>query len=165
MAKKGFILGIILIIGSLLAIGGCSSASAEEGDLLLKDDNQSAVNVEVSIDEFLSKNHISRQIEIAYPGALVVTLGSNPTTGFSWNEDAIISDIDVLTQIEHKVLSHTRDENMPPEEMGIVGAAGKEVWVFNSAKSGETTLSFEYGRPWEGGEKAEWTLELVVTVK
>ena len=30
MGYKSFILGMVLIIGSLLAIGGCSSASAEE---------------------------------------------------------------------------------------------------------------------------------------
>ena len=114
---------------------------------------------------FLREKHITRQIEITNPGALVVTLGSNPTTGFSWNEDAIIDNGDVLTQIEHKVLAQTDHESIPPEETGTVGAGGKQVWVFNAVKSGETTLSFEYSRPWEGGEKAEWTLELVVTIK
>jgi len=134
-------------------------------DLPTVDDASSTINVEISIDEFLREKHITRQIEITNPGAFVVTLGSNPTTGFSWNENAIIDNGGVLTQIEHKVLAQTGQEDVPLEEAGIIGAGGKQVWVFTAVKSGETTLFFEYSRPWEGGEKAEWTLELVVTVK
>jgi predicted secreted protein len=138
---------------------------SESAYLPLVDDAPSTLNVEISIDELSREKHIARQIEITYPGALVVTLGSNPTTGFSWNEDAITDDVGVLTQIEHKVLTQTGHENVPIEETGIIGASGKEVWIFTAVNSGETTLSFEYRRPWEGGEKAEWTFELAVTVK
>ncbi|MFC1846843.1 protease inhibitor I42 family protein [Chloroflexota bacterium] len=128
------------------------------------DDVQPAVNVEISIDKFLSQYHIASQIVLTYPGVLVVTLGSNPTTGFSWNEDAIMDNGDVLAQIEHRIFAQTEGENVPAEELGGVGAAGKEVWIFHAVKSGKTTLSFEYGRPWESGEKAEWTFELTITV-
>lgn len=120
------------------------------------DGGRPTVNMEVSIDDFSKQSSISREIEITFPGALVVTLGSNPTTGFSWNQDAFIVDGEVLTQIEHAYI--------PPEENSNLGVAGKEMWLFNSLKSGQTVLTFEYSRPWEGGEKAEWTLELVVTV-
>ncbi|UCE98331.1 MAG: protease inhibitor I42 family protein [Dehalococcoidia bacterium] len=261
MGNKSFILGMVLIIGSLGAIGGCSSASAEEGaditawidsvislegqipgqlmvnapdnntsdkfvitvtnntlifmdsngdsqattfasfsegqeldiwfagpvmesypaqveafkiaitkdsqsqDLPPRDENQPTINAEISVDEFSIQKHITKQVEITHPGALVVTLGSNPTTGFSWNEDAVIGDLGMLTQIEHKILTQTENENVPPEEGDIVGAAGKEVWVFSTNKPGNTTLDFQYDRPWAGGEKAEWTLELVITIK
>ncbi|MHC4182949.1 MAG: protease inhibitor I42 family protein [Planctomycetota bacterium] len=156
-------------MSGLLVISGCADTSAQQNsqssDLPLVGDGPFAVNVEVSIDEFIDQNHITREIEITYPRELVVTLGSNQTTGFSWNENAIISDVDILTQIEHKVLGATGDEPEPGDEMNTVGWGAKEVWVFDSTKSGVTTLSFEYSRPWEGGENAEWTFNLVVSVK
>jgi predicted secreted protein len=48
---------------------------------------------------------------------------------------------------------------------GLTGAAGKDVWVFNTLKAGTTTVTFDYSRPWQGGEKREWTVTLNITVK
>jgi predicted secreted protein len=87
----------------------------------------------------------------------VVTLCSNPSTGFQWSENAEISDPAVLGQYRHEFL--------PNEGNGVVGAAGSDVWKFRSLKKGTSGIHFEHSRPWEGGEKGEWTLELVVTVK
>jgi inhibitor of cysteine peptidase len=85
-----------------------------------------------------------------------VTLCSNPTTGFQWSKNADIADETVLQQYEHN--------SIPPEGTEVIGTAGKDVWSFKSMKAGTTTISFEYSRPWEGGEKGEWTFELNVVV-
>jgi inhibitor of cysteine peptidase len=114
------------------------------------------VSLEVSIDDLMSQNHISQQVEITAGGSLTVTLGSNPTTGFSWSENAQISDQTVLQQTGHEFISPT--QTMP-------GAPGKELWTFKALKAGTSTVSLEYSRPWEGGEKGEWTYTLNVTVK
>ena len=110
----------------------------------------------VSCDEFTEDAHITREIEITYPGSLIVSLCSNPTTGFQW-EEVKIGDEAVIYQYEHNFVS--------PEATGVVGAARKDVWTFKSLKAGITTISFDYSRPWEGGEKSEWTLKLTVVVK
>jgi inhibitor of cysteine peptidase len=115
-----------------------------------------AKSVEVSIDDFTSQKNISQQIEVPAGGLLKVTLGSNQTTGFQWSEQAQITDGTVLKQTGH--------EYIVPDSQTL-GAAGKEVWTFEMLKKGTTTISFEYSRPWEGGEKAEWTYQLTVTVK
>ena len=115
------------------------------------------VSVEVSCDDFMRANHISQEVEVAVDGSLTVTLCSNPTTGFQWVESAQISDQTVLQQTDHKFV--------PPEETGVAGAAGKEIWTFQALKKGTSTISMEYSRPWEGGEKGEWTFVLTVTVK
>jgi predicted secreted protein len=128
------------------------------------DDEPSTVNVEISVDEFLGQNHLVSQIVVTSSGALVVTLGSNPTTGFSWNEEGTIGDGSVLALVEHRVLSQAEYENNTPDETVTIGSSSKEVWVFKPLEPGKTTLTFEYGRPWEGGEKGEWTFELTVTV-
>jgi len=52
-----------------------------------------------------------------------------------------------------------------PENKGLVGAPGEEVWTFKALKKGTSTIALEYSRPWEGGEKGEWTLNLTVIVK
>jgi len=99
---------------------------------------------------------VSEEVEIAVGGSLVVHLESNPTTGFKW-ELSDITDQTVLKQ-------DGEAEFVPPEE-AIPGAGGKEIWTFEALKAGTSTISMEYSRPWEGGEKAEWTYTLTVTVK
>ena len=96
------------------------------------------------------------EVEVAAGGSVTVMLESNPTTGFSWSEDAQISDPAVLEQVSHEYVA-------PDSEM--VGATGQEVWKFKALKEGKATVYMEYSRPWEGGEKAEWTYTLTVTVK
>ena len=82
---------------------------------------------------------------------------SSPTTGFWWSELAEISNQTVSKQTDHRY--------EPAEEKNIVGGAGQEVWTFETLKEGITTVSMEYSRPWEGGEKGEWTFNLTVVVK
>jgi predicted secreted protein len=47
----------------------------------------------------------------------------------------------------------------------MVGAAGKDVWTFNSKAAGTTAIKFSYSRPWDGGEKDTFTLTINVNVK
>jgi len=111
---------------------------------------------DISYDVFMTEKHITKEVEINYPGSLTVSLASNPTTGFQW-EEVKIGDSSVITEYEH--------EFVPPEATGVVGASGKDVWTFKPLGRGTSTLIFEYSQPWEGGEKDEWTLGLTVVVK
>ena len=45
------------------------------------------------------------------------------------------------------------------------GTPGEEQWTFKATGEGTTQISMEYSRPWEGGEKGEWTFVLTVIVK
>ncbi len=144
MKSKLIIVGLMVILAlSLLA---CSPASTK-------------VWVEVPIDDFMNQKHVSGQVEVAMGDSFTVTLGSNPTTGFQWAEEAQISDTGVLKQVDHEFISPESEPPPPP------GTPGQEVWTFEALKKGTTIVSMEYGRPWEGGEKAEWTYNLTVTVK
>jgi len=115
------------------------------------------VSVEVSCDDFMKLQHISQEAEVAVDDSFTVTLCSNPSTGFLWSESAQISDQTVLQQADHKFV--------PPEDQELVGAGGEEVWTFRALNKGESTISMEYSRPWEGGEKGAWTFNLTVVVK
>ena len=115
--------------------------------------------VEVSCDEFYNNHHLTGTVEVQAGETFTVTLCSNPTTGFLWSETAQISDQTVLEQVDHKFVSPESEPPPPP------GTPGQEVWTFKALKKGTSTVSMEYSRPWEGGEKGEWTFVLTVVVK
>ena len=121
----------------------------------------SEVSVEVSCDDFMKQHHISKEVEVAAGDSFTVTLCSNPTTGFEWLESAQISDQTILRQMGHKFIAPEGEGDKPPAP----GTAGKEVWTFKALKKGTSTISLEYSRPWEGGEKGTWTFYLTVVVK
>ena len=123
----------------LLSLFACSSAPGE-----------------VTVDA----SHAGKEVELAAGGSLAVTLESNPTTGFRWDL-ASNTDETVLQLVDHKFQPPQAPQGGPP----LVGAGGKEVWNFKALKKGTSTISMEYSRPWEGGEKAERTFVLTVAVK
>jgi len=141
--KSKLILVAIIAAVSLLLVA-CASPSS----------------VEVSYDDFIElppgERDISKEVEVAVDNSFTVTLSSSPTTGFEW-ESAQISDQSVLQEVAHKFV--------PPEAKNVEGAAGKEVWTFKALKKGTSTISIDYSRPWEGGEKGAWTFNLTVVVK
>jgi len=155
--NKLSVLIIGLIILSILAVGGLACG---------KSDDKSAevpkqVSVEVSNADFQTASasnggSVSKTIEVASGGSLVVTLWSNATTGYSWPESATISDPGVLQQTNHEYVA---------PQTGLMGASGKEVWTFKASKAGTCEVSMNYSQPWEGGQKNTYGFLLTVTVK
>ncbi|MFC1995150.1 protease inhibitor I42 family protein [Chloroflexota bacterium] len=146
MSKLKWLIGITL----LSLIGGLFVACAAPGQKAW---------VEVSIDEFNDSQHINQTLEVQTGETFEVRLGSNPTTGFQWFEVADIGNILVVEQLDHVFIGPENEPPLPP------GTPGQEVWTFKALKQGSSTIYLEYSRPWEGGEKGEWTFTLDVTVK
>ena len=146
LKPKLYLVAMILAMLAIVA-GGCVGSSP----------TPSGAQLEITCDEFAKQNHISQAVDVPVNGVLTVNLCSNQTTGFQWSETAEITDPSVLKQLGHEFVA--------PEQEGLVGAAGQEVWRFQALKKGESTISMSYSRPWEGGEKGEWTFTLNVTVK
>ncbi|MBM3119844.1 MAG: protease inhibitor I42 family protein [Chloroflexi bacterium] len=119
----------------------------------------SGASVQASCDDFMKLGTpavISKNTQVSAGSSFTVTLCSNRTTGFQWSESAQISDQTVVRQTGHK---------FEPPKGGLVGAAGQEVWTFEALKKGTSTISMEYSRPWEGGEKGTWKFNLTIVVK
>ena len=114
-------------------------------------------SVEVPCDRFYEMQHISKEIEVPVGNSFTVTLCSNPSTGFKWGE-AMIGDQTVLEQVDHEYVALEGKSPPPP------GTPGQEVWTFKALKEGQSAVSVEYGQPWEGGMKSEWTFALTVLV-
>ncbi|MGY4531354.1 inhibitor of cysteine peptidase [Pseudomonas sp. TE3786] len=87
---------------------------------------------------------------------LIVTLSSNPTTGFRWQtKDAASS---VLRVLSPEVYSN-------PEDAGIVGGAGISTWRFQASAPGTGELLMAYHRPWEPEVAPAEVFDCAITVK
>ena len=144
MKLKLILICVVTIVS--LSLSACAPASKQ---------------VSVDCDDFMEHQDIAKEMEVAVGDTFTVTLCSNPTTGFEWMESAQISDQTILQQTAHEFVPPEAEEDAPPAP----GTPGQEVWTFEALTKGTSTISMEYSRPWEGGEKGEWTFELTVTVK
>jgi len=70
----------------------------------------------------------------------VVALGSNPTTGYSWQE----SHDETMLELVGKTYKPGKEA-----EQGAVGAGGVEYFRFKALKMGKTEITLVYKRLWE----------------
>ena len=107
----------------------------------------------ISLDE----EHSSRcPLELVRGQSVLITLRSNPTTGFRWQvQDAAPS---VLRSLGPEVYSN-------PEDSGLVGSAGQSSWRFEATNPGGGRLLLVYRQPWEPNVAPAQTFECQVTVE
>jgi len=117
------------------------------------------VNLTVTCDDFGNQPSIEQSAEASVGATVTISLCSNQTTGYAWDETIDISDPAVA-----RVANRTYE---PPglASPPVVGAAGSEVVTIDAIASGTTTIAMSYSQPWEGGEKGAWTYTLTLTVK
>lgn len=127
---------VCLMTAMALSLPACSSEAPKE----------------VSVDIASS----GKEVSLATGGTLTVTLQSNVTTGYRWDENAKIADATVLQQTDHKYESPASP---------IPGAGGNEVWTFKALKAGKSTISMQYARPFEPNPAPARTFTLIVTVQ
>ena len=133
---KARLIFVCLILTLLLSLVACSSTASRE----------------LSVDITRS----GKEVTLATGGTLTVTLESNASTGYSWNENANITDKTVLQQTEHKYQAPATP---------IAGAGGKEVWTFKALKAGNSMISMEYRGPSDPSATPAKTFTLTVVVK
>ena len=127
---------VFLITAVLPSLFSCSSGAPKE------------VSVNIT--------NSGKEVTLAAGGTLTISLESNITTGYSWNESANISDKLVLQQTDHKYETPTTT---------AVGAGGKEVWTIKALKAGKSSISMEYRRPFEPTTAPAETFTLTVVVQ
>ena len=87
---------------------------------------------------------------------LILTLESNPTTGYSWE----------LAEFDEAVLKLVSYDYVPDEHPpGMVGVGGKDIWYFQAQSQGSTTLHLEYVYSWEEGVEPVKTFTVQVVVR
>ena len=81
-----------------------------------------------------------RTISIGVNQEFLIALGSNPTTGYGWQESY---DETMLELLEKKY------ELGDKAEEGVVGAGGVEYFRFKALKTGTAEIKLVYKRSWE----------------
>jgi inhibitor of cysteine peptidase len=95
-------------------------------------------------------------IDIGTNQEFVIALGSNPTTGYSWQEG-----------YEESMLELVEKTYKPGKEaqQGLVGAGGVEYFRFKTLKVGETEITLVYKRPWEEPTPQDVTKIFTINIK
>ena len=76
------------------------------------------------------------------PGVRVrLTLPSNGTTGFSWT----------VTRIPPHLRRVADRIEAPAVSLGVVGAEGRQILIFEAERPGSGVLRLRYRQPWKGG--------------
>jgi len=144
---------ILLLVGIPLLVGGACETSE------LPSPPTPYSSVSIPIEEFPNHQHIEVVMHAVVGEELVVTLGSNPTTGFQWSELAEISDETVIRQVSHMYVGKEYETPPPP------GTSGEEVWTFEALKEGTVTTFLEYSRPWNPEDIGVWSVTITTTIK
>ena len=147
---------VLLLVGILVLVGGCTEEPSVVPPVIPVTPTGYS-DVSIPIGEFPNQPHIDVVMSTVVGGELTVTLGSNPTTGFQWLEDAEISDESVIKQVSHEFVGPGIDK--PP------GTPGEEVWTFKALKKGTVTTFLEYSRPWIEEDADHWTVTITTTIK
>ncbi len=161
---KGKIFVGIIFLGIVLLAGACSTVA--DTSITNHPNNQvpptpNKYLVTASAEDFTKEANITKQVEVKTGDVFTVALDSNATTGFSWTEQAKIADRNILKQTGHEYIApRANDDNKP-----VTGMSGIEEWWFTAGRTGTTTATMSYSRPWEGGEKDVRTFVLTVVVK
>lgn len=104
-------------------------------------------------EDVLHEEDSGRQIELAVGEKMLVTLESNPTTGFVWE----------VADIDENVLSQQGTE-YDADSPELIGSGGEETFIFEAVGIGETVLLLIYHQPWEDVPPVE-AFSVTVVVK
>jgi inhibitor of cysteine peptidase len=127
MKAKTFV--AIALLLALVSATACTAASAGTPDQSNQDTKEIAITAS---DEFDQNKHMHKEVGIAQGEKLVVTLISNATTGFSWDENAQIAETGIIKQLDHEFIG--AETNLP-------GAPSAEQWTFEAIKAGTDCTS------------------------
>ena len=127
---------VILVI--IIAIGG---------GLIYINSSKTPSKIEVSEDQ--------QNIEIKTGQEFTINLTSNPSTGYSWSVDDTYNK-NIMSKISNEFIASNSE---------MIGAPGKELWVFKGTGKGNTKLNFVYSRQRENITSQINSKSFNVTVK
>lgn len=98
------------------------------GGLIYSNLTKNSIKLEVSENQ--------KNIDIKTGQEFIITLTSNPSTGYSWSvEDTYNKNIVSMISSEFR-----------PTDTKMSGVPGTELWTFKGSSKGSTKLSFKYTR-------------------
>jgi len=138
---------IFVLAGALLA--GCAAVTAGQPatprDALAIGCDELAAPARGAAAETLE-----RTVAVTVGETFRITLCSNPSTGFSW-EQPVLSGPAAVELVDRAVVAPTG---------ALVGSAGSETFTFRVGGPGTTEIQLAYSQPWAGGAKQAWTVRV-----
>ena len=104
----------------------------------------------------VNESRDGQTVDVPQGGSLIVSLKSNPSTGYHW-EVRDISDRQVLGEVGREF----RPGEAPPD---MVGVPGRDIWTFKALGRGSAHLLMSYTPPGRVPQNAEQTFEIQVNV-
>lgn len=96
-----------------------------------------------------------KTITIEQGAPLVITLESNPSTGYGWQ----------VSKNDEAILKMHSAPTFRPAAHEMPGAPGHQSFRFVAISTGSDTIDLEYRRPWETSVTPAKTFSIIVTVK
>lgn len=132
---------VVLIIGTAVAATGCGGAAKADGVVKVTEADN------------------GKNITVKTGDTVQVVLEGNPTTGYTWTVAIPDKDKGILQQQGDAVYAQqTTDKS-------VVGAGGTFTFSLKAAAAGQTTLTFDYARPFDKDVAPLKTLTVNITVK
>jgi len=88
----------------------------------------------------INENNQNEKYSLKKDDNIEVILAANPTTGFKWQ--IVNIDNSKIKLIDESYTAHKVNRD-------IVGSGGNKVYLFNTIDKGNTSIEFEYSRPFE----------------
>ena len=85
-----------------------------------------------------------KRIDIGVDQEFIIALGSNPTTGYSWQASYDETMLELVGGESTYEADDAGDD--------VVGGGGVEYFRFETLAAGETEITLTYEQPWEGGD-------------
>ncbi len=104
----------------------------------------------------VDERHEGRSLLLRTGQSLIVSLESNPSTGFGWYR---------VEPTEPILVMEGEPRFIPGEGAELAGAPGRQELVFVGGRKGVTTLKLTYGRAWETPTPSTQHYLLQVTVE
>jgi len=108
------------------------------------------------VGEIRTYTDSGQAIDIGVNQEFVIALGSNPTTGYGWQESYDES----MLELVEKTYKLGKEA-----EQGVVGAGGVEYFRFKTLKTGKTEITLVYKRPWEEPTPQDVTKVFTVNIR
>jgi inhibitor of cysteine peptidase len=92
---------------------------------------------------------VGENIDISVGQEFIIALGSNQTTGYSWQA----SYDETMLELVGGESTYEADETDEP----AMGSGGTEFFRFKALKAGEIEITMTYAQHWEGGDTEVFT--------
>ncbi len=151
MKKKLWILTAVLVIAAIAI--GATFAMADTGGSPAPTPTPTATPAHTTVN--VNASYSGSLVNLSVGDLLIVTLDSNPSTGFAWT-NASISNASVIKETSREFKSGTTT---------VIGAGGQDVWTFKAQAKGTSTISMNYSRSWEKDVAPIATFNMTIVVK